>query len=468
VEVPGQEARVAVTVNGRHHTWTVRPGLHPKMASGQPVLIVHGGNYVEVLFCNPFRGGPTVMRPPVEVWANGIRADTSPAPLEITGGRAIPLHVDLGFDQAIALAGPGPEAQEAALKPLGKGRISFGGFGSWRGREVFCWNENKGKPGQANQGGGALIYPHVGYWEDHVEGRWLSHRIMRGWLSRLSVFRFKRGAWESGRLEFDLEPRGSYLGVGADQLSGYSRPLEGDADDLDHEHLGRAAHIVNRWAARDDELAKLIQDALFWDVWHRWHRGGFNPDQLNRGFAQSLFVAAAWGKRLGNTVLAEDMVGYARGLRRDDGHVYFIPQFSGKWEKKIRAKFLVLGFEPEEGESLQDAAERCREHYAAQPDAGITIAFEEQLVCAALKQAEDSLGVPRGESVWGKLADELTPWPSEVLFPDNPALETDHIQGWGHMLPPWRVLGNKSLAHYAKQNAIGDGPAASAPPDLWP
>jgi len=155
-------------------------------------------------------------------------------------------------------------AHPAALAQVEKWKAKGSGFESIDGVEFYG-------PKNANEGGGAGIYPHIAWWAGSPLGLELALRAAVGWCNRQPMWHLDESGDPTGHADpFRRLDRTRTFGRDGKKLE----RLHGKFDALNSNHLGRLGHLLYFLAKQGNAFGRLALRVLADEVALGWSRPG--------------------------------------------------------------------------------------------------------------------------------------------------------------------------------------------------
>ena len=171
-------------------------------------------------------------------------------------------------------------AHPAALAQVEKWKAKGSGFESIDGVEYYG-------PKNANEGGGAGIYPHIDWWAGSPLGLELALRAAVGWCNRQPIWHLDENGGPAGHPRPFVHCLDKTRTFGRDGKK--LERLHGKFDALNSNHLGRLGHLLYFLAKHGNAFGKLALRVLADEVALGWTRPGA-PELVNAPTAYSFFT----------------------------------------------------------------------------------------------------------------------------------------------------------------------------------
>jgi len=170
-------------------------------------------------------------------------------------------------------------AHPAALAQVEKWQAKGSGFEAIDGVEYYG-------PKNANEGGGAGIYPHISWWAGSPLGLELALRSAVGWCNRQPMWHLDENGDPTGHADtFRRLDKTRTVGRDGSKLE----RLHGKFDPLNSNHLGRLGHLLYVLARHGNAFGKLALRVLADEVALGWTRPG-DLELMNAPAAYSYFT----------------------------------------------------------------------------------------------------------------------------------------------------------------------------------
>ena len=280
---PPAGGEVLIMINGTAVRLYPQDGAPDQAEFGDLAIVAakHGDDD-EVVIANSFAGSGDLEVKSLQIkWPGGRLANT-PDPLVLHPGHAL-----FAFREKSK-----PAKSDLPAVNAWRSELEAGGGGMERAGGIDVYGN-----GDANEGGGQLIYPWIEHWADSQAGTACAQIVMMGYATRMPIFRWDRAAFEQGRIEphkwgddfQGIDRTATYAPEGFALHELHNTPVGrsllpkvgGTHDALDHQHLGRIGHVTAWCAQQGSPMARVILNALAEDVRLSWAGGfGFGKAQV--------------------------------------------------------------------------------------------------------------------------------------------------------------------------------------------